>query len=95
MRASEWAQWGIVYCAHPVGHKLLNQWWITWRQAAHNGWAHTCKQMADGINQNGKTSILHGLALSIFTQQNLNLNSSGLLLSYGFGVSGLRRHADG
>lgn len=92
MCASEWASGGIVYCARLVGHKLLNQWWITWRQPAHvyNGWAHTCKQMADGINHDGKASILHGLALSIFTHQNLDMGDSEILLSYGFSVTALQ-----
>lgn len=81
--------WGTVLCAHSVGRELLNQRWIRWRQAAHvyNGWAHTCKQMADGINQNGKTSILPGLPLSIFTQRDLNPGGLGLLLSYSFSIS--------
>lgn len=41
--------------------------------------------MADGINSNGETCILHGLELSIFTQQNPDLNNTGLL----FCISGL------
>lgn len=91
MCASEWAPGVIVYCARSVGHKLLNQWWITWRQPAHvyNGWAHTCKQMADGINHNGKASILYGLTLSIFTHQNLDMGDSEILLSCGFRVPAL------
>lgn len=41
--------------------------------------------MADGINSNGETCILHGLELSIFTRQNPDLNNTGLLLC----ISGL------
>lgn len=61
---------GLSTVPSSVGHELLNQRWITWRRAArvYNGLAHTCKQMADGINQDGETSILHGPPLSIFTQ---------------------------
>lgn len=74
-----------------VGHELLNQRWITWRQAArvYNGLAHTCKQMADGINQDGEASILHGPLLSIFTQWDLKPSSLGL-----FGILTAGRHED-
>lgn len=71
---------GLSTVPNSVGHELLNQRWITWRRAAHvyNGLSHTCKQMADGINQDGEASILHGPLLSIFTQRDLKPSSLGL-----------------
>lgn len=71
---------GLSTVPDSVGHELLNQPWITWRQAArvHNGLAHTCKQMADDINHDGEASILPRPLLSIFTQRDLKPCSLGL-----------------
>lgn len=82
---------GLSTVPNSVGHELLNQRWITWRRAArvYNGLAHTCKQMADGINQDGETSILHGPPLSIFTQWDLKPSGLGL-----FSISAAGRHED-
>lgn len=82
---------GLSTVPNSVGHELLNQPWITWRRAAHvyNGMAHTCKQMADDISQDGEASILHGPLLSIFTQRDLKPSSLGL-----FSISAVRSHED-